>query len=39
MQQRDAVRVVPGNLEDDAYVLAEVDQIRLNAINVIQRYL
>ncbi|XP_014752091.2 uncharacterized protein LOC106865793 [Brachypodium distachyon] len=39
MQQWDAVRTIPGSLEDDAYILAEVDQIRLNAIAAIQSYL
>ena len=38
-QQRDAIRTIPGNLEDDLRVLKDIDKIRLNAIAAIQRFL
>ena len=39
MQQRDAIRIIPGSLEDDLRVLNDIDKIRLNAIAAIQRFL
>ena len=38
-QRRAAIRPIPGSLEDDLQVLKDIDKIRLNAIDVIQRFL
>lgn len=38
-QQREAIRVIPGNLTDDLRVIDAIDRIRLNAIAKIQLFL
>ena len=38
-QQRDAIRTIPGSLEDDLRVLDDINKIRLTAIAAIQRFL
>ena len=38
-QQREAIRVIPGSLEDDLRIINDIDRIRLNAIAMIQRFL
>ena len=38
-QHRGAIRPIPGNPEDDARTLKDIDAIRLHAIDVIRRFL